>query len=427
MPSIPIYAIPSEEARAAVGRLAERGAADLRGCEEEVRAIVDAVRRDGDDAIREMTRRFEGRILTSIEVGAQAIERAGDLVDGAVREAIDLAVDRVRSYHRRQVEPAWTYREGGVLLGQIVRAVRRVGVYAPGGTARYPSSVVMNAVPARVAGVEEILLATPSPTPEILYAARVAGVARVFDVGGAQAIAALACGTESVPQVDMIVGPGNRYVTAAKRAIFGETAIDMLAGPSEILIVADEGARPDVVAADLLAQAEHDEQSMAVLVTTDEQLARAAAEQVEIQLRDLPRQFIACKAIESRGAIFIVPSLEEAMNVADLVAPEHLLLAVAHPDRLLPSVRAAGAVFLGYHTPVVLGDYLAGPSHTLPTGGSARFSSPLGVHTFLTRTSVVRYNQEALRRDAPAVRTFAAVEGLDGHRRSLDLRIETPE
>lgn len=427
MAAITIYQVPSEDARAALARLADRGISDLREAEAEVLEILARVRMDGDDGVRELTRRFEGRILTNIEVAGAAIERCAELVEPTVREAIDLAIERVRAFHRRQVEPAWTYRESGVVLGQIIRPVARVGVYAPGGTARYPSSVVMNVVPARVAGVEQVMLATPSPTPEVLYAARASGVTRVFDIGGAQAIAALACGTETVPQVDMVVGPGNRWVTAGKRSVFGEVAIDMLAGPSEIVVVADEGARPEVAAADLLAQAEHDDQALAVLITTDEALARAVVAQVEEQIAELPRQPIARRALESRGAVFVVPSFDEAMNVVNLLAPEHLLLAVAEPDRLLDRVRAAGAVFLGYVTPVVAGDYVAGPSHTLPTGGSARFASPLGVYSFLTRTSVVRYGTEALRRDAPAMRALAGVEGLVGHGRTVDLRLAAIE
>jgi histidinol dehydrogenase len=426
MAGIPIYELPSEEARTALARIAERGWRDLAACEAEVRAVVEAVRQKGDEALRELTQRFEGRILTSIEVPAAALERSVELVAPEVRQAVERTAERVRSYHRREIDPTWTYREEGVLLGQIVRPVRRVGVYAPGGTARYPSSVLMNVVPARVAGVEEVLLATPSPSPEVLFAARVAGVSRVFDLGGAQAIAALALGTETVPQVDMVVGPGNRYVTAAKRAVFGEIGIDMLAGPSEVLIVADGGASGELAAADLVAQAEHDEMATVVLATDHAPLARAVAAEIEAQLRDLPRATIARRAIEARGAIFITRSLDEAMGVAEHVAPEHLVLAVADPDPLLRRVRAAGAVFVGYGTPQVLGDYVAGPSHTLPTGGCARFASPLGVHSFLVRTAVVRYGAGALDRDAPFVRSYAQVEGLEGHWRCVERRLRKP-
>jgi histidinol dehydrogenase len=281
----------------------------------------------------------------------------------------------------------------------------------------------MNVMPARVAEVEEVFLATPSPSPEVLCAARIAGVDRVFDVGGAQAIAALAVGTESVPPVEMIVGPGNRYVVAAKRAVFGEVAIDLLAGPAEIVIIADAGARPDVVAADLLAQAEHDEAALAVLITDDAALARSVIGEVDAQLPDLPRQMLARKALRQRGAVFVVPNLEEAVHIADHLAPEHLVLAVARADPLIRRVRAAGAVLVGYHTPVVVGDYLAGPSHTLPTGGSARFASPLGVHSFLVRSALVRYGPAALRRDAPILNAFADVEGLVGHRRTVERRL----
>jgi histidinol dehydrogenase len=423
MASIASYQIPSPEARAALERIADRGWRDLAACEGEVRAIVEAVRVRGDDALRELTQRFEGRILTNIEVAPAALERAAELVAPEVRAAIDKMVERVRSFHRRQLEPSWTYREDGMLLGQIVRAVRRVGIYAPGGTVRYPSTVVMNTVPARVAGVEEILLATPSPGPEVLYAARVSGVNRVFDLGGAQAIAALAVGTETVPQVDLVAGPGNRWVTAAKRAVFGEVGIDLLAGPSEILIIADAGASAEVLAADLLAQAEHDEVATVILVTDNEALARRTAEAVDAQLGTMQRTTVARKAIESRGAIFVARSLDEAVDVANHLAPEHLVLAVAQPDPLLRRVHAAGAVFVGYATPQVVGDYVAGPSHTLPTGGGARFASPLGVHTFMVRSSVVRYAPEALRRDGPAIRALSQVEGLTGHWHSVEQRL----
>ena len=423
MTTVPILQIPSPQATELLGRLAERGWRDLAACEAEVRGIVEAVRARGDEALRELTERFEGRVLTAIEVPAAALDRSVELVAADVRQAIGRTVERVRSYHRRQLEPSWTYREEGMLLGQIVRPVRRVGVYAPGGTARYPSSVIMNVVPARVAGVEEVILATPSPSPEVLHAARVCGVDRVFDLGGAQAIAALAVGTGTVPKVDLVVGPGNRWVTAAKRAVYGEVGIDMLAGPSEILIVADVGASPEVLAADMIAQAEHDEMSTAILVTDNDALARRTAAAIDEQVETLPRATIARKALETRGAIFVARSLDEAATIADHIAPEHLVLAVAQPDPLLRRIRVAGAVFVGYGTPQVVGDYVAGPSHTLPTGGSARFASPLGVHTFLVRTSLVRYSAEALKRDAPAIRALSSVEGLGGHWRSVERRL----
>ncbi|MBI5489567.1 MAG: histidinol dehydrogenase [Deltaproteobacteria bacterium] len=425
MTTVPILEIPSPQANELLARIAERGWRDLAACEVEVRGIIEAVRARGDEALRELTGKFEGRVLTTIEVARPALDRAVERVAPDVRQAIHRTVERVRSYHRRQLEPSWTYREEGMLLGQLVRPVRRVGVYAPGGTARYPSSVIMNVVPARVAGVEEVLLATPSPGPEVLHAARASGVDRVFDLGGAQAIAALAVGTETVPQVDLVVGPGNRWVTAAKRAVYGEVGIDMLAGPSEILIVADAGSSPEVLAADMIAQAEHDELSTAILVTDNGALARRTAAAIDEQVETLPRATIARKALESRGAIFVARSLDEAAAIADHLAPEHLVLSVAQPDPLLRRIRAAGAVFVGYGTPQVVGDYVAGPSHTLPTGGGARFASPLGVHTFLVRSSLVRYDAEALRRDAPAMRAFASVEGLEGHWRSVERHLSS--
>jgi histidinol dehydrogenase len=427
MAAIPIHELPSAEARDALARIAERGWRDLAACESEVRAIVEAVRARGDEALRELTQRFEGRILTNVEVAPAALDRAGELVAPQMRQAIEHTIERVQSYHRRQLDPAWAYREDGMLLGQLVHAVHRAGLYAPGGKARYPSSVIMNAIPARVAGVEEILLATPSPGPEVLFAARACGVARVFDLGGAQAIAALAVGTETVPQVDLVAGPGNRWVTAAKRAVVGEVGIDMLAGPSEIVIVADGGAVPAVLAADLLAQAEHDEVATAILVTDNRALAEKTVAALEEQLASLPRSTIARRALEARGAAFVARTLEEAVEVANHMGPEHLVLAVAQPDPLLRRIRAAGAVFVGYGTPQVVGDYVAGPSHTLPTGGSARFASPLGVHTFLVRTSLIRTSAAALRRDAPHIRAFTAAEGLEGHWRSVARRLEEPD
>jgi histidinol dehydrogenase len=423
MATIPVYDLSTPEAQDALARIAARGWRDLAACETEVRAIVEAVRARGDEALRELTRRFEGRVLGAVEVPAEALDRAAGLVAPQVRQAIERTVERVGAFHRRQLEPAWTYREEGLLLGQLIHPVRRAGVYAPGGTARYPSSVIMNAVPARVAGVSDVLLATPSPGPEVLYAARVSGVHRVFDIGGAQAIAALAVGTETVPAVDIVVGPGNRWVTAAKRAVYGEVGIDMLAGPSEILVIADAGASPEVVAADLIAQAEHDEVATAILVTDHPELARRTAEAIDAQLETLPRAAIARTALATRGAVFVARTLDEAADVADQLAPEHLVLAVAQPDPLLRRVRAAGAVFVGYGTPQVAGDYVAGPSHTLPTGGSARYASPLGVGTFLVRSSLVRVSAEALRHDAPGIRAFTEVEGLEGHWRSVERRL----
>ncbi len=423
MANLRIHEVPSPEATAALARIVDRGRRDLAECEAEARAVVDAVRARGDDALRELTRRFEGRELLQIEVPAAALERAAEHVSAEVRSAIDHAVARGRAFHRRQLEPAWMYRDGGLLLGELVHPVRRAGIYAPGGTACYPSSVVTSVVPARVAGVDEVLLATPSPGPEVLYAAHASGVDRVFDLGGAQAVAALGVGTATVPRVDLVAGPGNRSVAAAKRVLFGEVGVDLLAGPGETLVIADAGAPADVVAADLVAQAEHDEAASAILITDDPALARSVARLALEQVAALPRATIARQALEARGAIFLVPRLELALDLANELAPEHLVLAVAEPDPLLRRVRAAGAVFVGYGTPQAAGDFVAGPSHTLPTGGSARFRSPLGVHTFLLHTSVVRYSAAALRQDAAAIRTFATLEGLEGHWRSVERRL----
>ncbi|MBN1771171.1 MAG: histidinol dehydrogenase [Deltaproteobacteria bacterium] len=423
MANLRIHEVPSPEAGEALAHIAERGRRDLAACDREARAIVEAVRERGDDALRELTRRLEGRELLQLEVPAAALERAAEHVPEEARRAIDHAVTRVRDFHRRQLEPTWMFRDDGLLLGQLVHPVRRAGIYAPGGKARYPSSVVMNVVPARVAGVDEVLLATPSPTPEVLYAARAAGADRVFDLGGAQAVAAFGVGTATVPRVDLVAGPGNRWVVAAKRALFGEVGIDLLAGPSETVVIADSGAPADVVAADLVAQAEHDEVASAILITNDRALAHAVARLVPEQVAALPRATIARQALENRGAVFLVPTLDLALDLANDLAPAHLVLAVAEPDPLLRRVRCAGAVFVGYGTPQAAGDFVAGPSHTLPTGGSARFSSPLGVQTFLVRTSVVRHGAASLRRDAASIQTFALLEGLEGHWRSVERRL----
>jgi histidinol dehydrogenase len=310
----------------------------------------------------------------------------------------------------------------GIVLGQRVRPVRAVGVYAPGGKARYPSTVLMTAVPAAVAGVPRIVLATPQPTPEVLAAAQIAGVTEVIDLGGAQAIGALAYGTESVVRVDKIVGPGNIYVACAKRLVFGVVDIDSIAGPSEILVVADDEADPRVVAADLLSQAEHDEDAYPLLITLSERAAEAIAAEVEAQLDSLPRREIATKSVTDRGHVFVVGDLEEAARVASALAPEHLCLAVRAPEALFERIDAAGAVFLGDHTPEAAGDYAAGPSHVLPTGGSARFASPLGVYDFIVRSSMIKYSKAAIRGQADLLAALARLEGLEAHARAVEAR-----
>jgi histidinol dehydrogenase len=396
--------------------------------ERTVRAIIADVRRRGDAALFAYTRRFDGVALTSrtIEVPRAAMAAAAAALPPIVRRDLELAARRIRAFHRRQRQSSWSYRDAsGARLGQQVRALDRAGVYIPGGTAAYPSSVLMNVIPAKVAGVGEVIGVTPAghAGAPLLAAAHIAGIDRLFRVGGAQAIAALAYGTRSIPRVDKICGPGNVYVATAKRLVFGTVDIDMIAGPSEVLIVADGRATPAWVAADLLSQAEHDPLAAAILVTPSAALVRAVQAELATQLAALPRRVIARRALRRHGTAIVTASVAEAIAVANRIAPEHLELAVARPEDWLPTVHHAGAIFLGEHTPEPFGDYLAGPNHVLPTGGSARFSSPLGVYDFIKRSSVIGASPRALRRLGPAVVRLARLEGLDAHARAMTLRL----
>jgi histidinol dehydrogenase len=402
--------------------LSRRGEADLARVEPQVRAILDEVRERGDEAVLEYSERFDGRRPPSLLLGRDAWQREARRVDAAIRQALATAGGRIRRYHEHQREAGFRYEEDGVELGLRVRSVASAAVYAPGGKARYPSTVLMTAIPATVAGVERIVLITPNPTPEILAAAEVAGVTEVVDAGGAQAVAAVAYGTESVARVDKIVGPGNIYVACAKRLVFGVVDIDSIAGPSEILVVADDGADPEIVAADLLSQAEHDEAAYPLLVTLSGTLAAAVDAALQRQLHSLPRKAIAEVALRNNGHCFVVSSLAEAARAATLLAPEHLSLSVADPEALLGRIGAAGAIFLGYHTPEAAGDYAAGPSHVLPTGGAVRFASPLGVYDFVVRSSLIRYSQAAIGKQADLLEGLARLEGLEGHARAVRLR-----
>ena len=390
------------------------------------RAIVDEVRRRGDAAVRELTERFEGRRLDQLELSRAAWDEAADRVAPDVLRALGRAAERIAAFHERQREVGYELCEAGVRLALRLTPLARVGLYVPGGTARYPSSVLMTAVPARVAGVGEIIMVTPGPSPETLAAARLAGVHRVFVIGGAQAVAALAFGTESVPRVDKIVGPGNAWVAAAKRLVFGEVDIDSVAGPSEVLILADDSADARFIAADLLAQAEHDEIACPLLVTTSERLARAVADELARQLVDLPRRKIAEAALRANGAAIIVDQLDEAIAFANRYAPEHLELIVADAARVAERIHTAGAIFVGAFTPEAAGDYMAGPNHVLPTGGAARYASPLGVYDFVKRTTVLEYDAAGLAAQADDIVRLAAVEGLDGHGRSVAIRFAGP-
>jgi histidinol dehydrogenase len=389
---------------------------------EGVRAIVADVRKRGDVAVREYTARFDKRQLTALELERGEWEKQAAKVAPEVQRAIERAAARIVRFHEPQRVSGYVQEEAGARLELKVMPLERVGLYAPGGTARYPSSVLMTAVPAKLAGVKEIVMVTPGPSPETLYAALVAGVHRVFVIGGAQAVAALAYDTQSVPRVDKIVGPGNAWVAEAKRQLFGQVDIDAVAGPSEILIIADETADAALVAADLLSQAEHDVEAYAVLVTTSARLAAETARAVEEQLETLPRREIASESISRHGVALVVGSLDEALAFADRYAPEHLELMVKDADQVATRVRHAGAIFVGTHTPEAAGDYLAGPNHVLPTGGTARYASPLGVYDFVKRTSVLRWDAAALAEHGEDIVRLAEVEGLQAHGRAVSRR-----
>jgi histidinol dehydrogenase len=392
--------------------------------EEQVRAIVADVRARGDRAVREYTERFDGRspdpATGSYELAADRWDAATAEVDPNVARVLQRAALRIATFHEPQRQSGYEI-DGGALALRVV-PLERVGIYAPGGTARYPSSVLMAAMPARLAGVDEIILATPGASPETLLAARFAGVHRVFEIGGAQAIAALAYGTESVPRVDKIVGPGNQWVAAAKRLVYGQVDIDSVAGPSEVLIVADASANPAWIAADLLAQAEHDAEAHPVLVVLDEGLADAVDRELAAQLADLPRAAIARASLAGHGACVVVSSIDEALALVDDFAPEHLELAVEGAAALAGRVRHAGAIFVGSHSPEAAGDYLAGPNHVLPTGGCARYASPLGVYDFVKHISVIHWSRADLARHWRDIARLAEVEGLDAHGRSVAIR-----
>jgi histidinol dehydrogenase len=391
-----------------------------------VARIIADVRTRGDAALLELTAKFDGvhaKTVAELEIPGTEMRRALDALPEAERGALRTAAARIRAYHERQVLSSWSFREpDGSEYGQKVTPLDRVGVYVPGGKAAYPSSVLMNAIPARVAGVAEIVMVVPTPggarNPLVLAAAHLAGISRAFTIGGAQAIAALAYGTASVPAVDKICGPGNAYVAAAKRRVFGAVGIDMVAGASEVLVIADGSANADWVAMDLFAQAEHDELAQSILVTPDAALLEAVAKSVGRQLAGMPRRAIIAAALARRGALILVESLDAACALANRIAPEHLELAVADPDALLPKIRHAGAIFLGHRSSEALGDYCAGPNHVLPTGRTARFSSPLGVYDFQKRSSVLNISAEAARTLGPIAAILARGEGLDAHAQS---------
>ena len=392
-----------------------------------VELILEEVRARGDDAVRELTRKLDGHDPGEFEVSQDTIAKAYAEASDSLVEALETAARRIRRFHEATVPVDWMDEEEG--YGQTVNAMERVGVYVPGGTARYPSTVLMTVIPARAAGVEKVIICTPpgsdgSPAPAVLAASRIAGVDRVFQIGGAQAVAAMAYGTETIPAVDMICGPGNIFVTLAKRSLFGQVGIDGLYGPTETAVIADETANPTLCAADLLAQAEHDPLATPVLVTTSRSLAKSVRSEMELRLQRLDRRDIARAAVEERGCIAIVDDTDEAIVLANRFAPEHLSLMVAEPLKWVGKVRNAGAVFAGEFSHEVLGDYVAGPSHVMPTGGTARFSSGLGVHSFVKMTPIVALSESTATSLGPAASELARSEGLTGHAEAAEIRAE---
>ena len=402
------------------------------GVNERVLEIIKAVRERGDAAVVELTQRFDALEVASMAdliLPRARLEQALERITPAQREALEIAAERVRSYHERQKQDSWTYTEAdGTVLGQKVTPLDRAGLYVPGGKASYPSSVLMNAIPAKVAGVPEVVMVVPTPRGEIneivLAAAAIAGVDRVFTIGGAQAVAALAYGTESVPPVDKIVGPGNIYVATAKRHVFGKVGIDMIAGPSEILVVCDGQTDPDWIAMDLFSQAEHDEDAQSILVSPDAAFLDRVAESIAKLLPTMERAEIIRTSLEGRGALIQVADMAQAIEVSNRIAPEHLELSVADPEAWLPQIRHAGAIFMGRYTAEALGDYVAGPNHVLPTSGTARFSSPLGVYDFQKRSSIIFCSPEGASELGKSASVLARGESLTAHARSAEYRIK---
>lgn len=400
--------------------------------------IISEVREKGDEAIRRLGEKFDGASPKRLEISREEMKEAWDGTDDALKKALEHAKENITAYHEKQVKPGYEIKkDDGIILGQTVRGLSRVGIYVPGGTAAYPSTVLMNAIPAKLAGVEEIIMVTPPiiekkdgaepvcrANPDILAAAWLAGVDRVFLAGGAQAVAALTYGTESFPAVDKIVGPGNIFVATAKKLLFGQVDVDMIAGPSEILVLADEDANPKYIAADLMSQAEHDPMASAVLLTTSEKVAKATLSEIETQIKRLERKQIIEKSLADFSAAIVCRSIGEMIGLANIIAPEHLELMVKEPMQYLTQIKNAGSVFCGAYAPEPLGDYLSGTNHVLPTSGTARFSSPLGVDSFIKKTSYTWYTREALAKDKDDIITIAEKEGLSAHANSIKVRFE---
>ncbi len=411
-------------------RIINRGETATEEVAAAVKEVIDRVRKEGDPAVIEYTEKFDKVKLTlkDIKVSSTEIRDAYNKVDSKKVEALKLASQNIRAFHEKQKISSWVSQEAdGVILGQLARPIRSAGIYVPGGKACYPSSVLMNVIPAKVAGVEQLVMCSPAPggslNPYILVAADIAGINEIYRIGGAQAVAAMAYGTATIPRVDKIAGPGNIYVATAKRYVFGQVDIDMIAGPSEVLVIADDSANPVYVASDLLSQAEHDELASAILVTPSRAVAQKVDAEIERQLANLTRKEIARKAIDRFGAVVLTANLREAADLANSIAPEHLELAVEKPFELLSFIRNAGAIFLGHFSPESVGDYIAGPNHVLPTGGTARFFSPLSTESFMKKSSLIFYTREGLDKVGEAVMQIADVEGLEAHGNTIRVRM----
>ncbi len=413
------------ELRSFLNVLGRRAAGVSPEIESAVRTILDDVRRNGDSSVNKYTRRFDRHSLP-LKIKSSEIDRSARKVDGKIVAALEFSAARIYDFHARQKEKSWSFNKGGITLGQIIRPIERAGMYVPGGKAAYPSTALMNIIPAQVAGVSEIAVCVPTPdgdlNPFVMSALRILGVTEVYRIGGAQAIGAMAYGTKSVKKVDKIAGPGNIYVATAKKMVFGQVAIDMIAGPSEILIIADDSANPVFVAADVLSQAEHDELASCIVITTSGSFARAVADEIGLQIGKLKRKQITQKSLSKYGAIIRVKNMDEAITISNGIAPEHLEIMVINPEAVVGKIKNAGAVFLGKWTPEPLGDYSAGPNHTLPTGATARFSSPLGVYDFIKRTSLLNFDQKGFMKLADIVESLADIEGLEAHANTIRAR-----
>lgn len=421
-----------KEFKAVFDELLNRGKMDMEHVSSIVKGLIDEIRVEKDNALISHISKFDRwtpKNGDALKINPDEMKKAYDELDAMLKSALHLAYDRIRAYHEKQLPRSWFDTEAnGTILGQKVTPVDRAGLYIPGGKAAYPSSLLMNVIPAQVAGVEEIIVCTPTPDNEpnalLLAACHLCGVGEVFKVGGASAIAAMAYGTQSIPKVDVITGPGNIFVATAKKMVFGEVNIDMIAGPSEIGVLADDSANPAHIAIDLLSQAEHDEMASSILITPSQKFADACAIEIENWLKKLPREVIARKSIEERAAIIVTESMEEAVALMNEIAPEHLEVATNNPFELLASIKHAGAIFLGHNTPEAIGDYVAGPNHTLPTGGTAKFYSPLGVENFMKKSSIIAFSKQGIQEIGEACALIAHTEGLGAHEASVRCRLD---